>query len=192
LCTGFAWCEHCEHKLVSRPTNRVPTMVCSSLDWHGGCGGVAINAAKLEAFVSGWVLGRLSDRRFLEGLAAAGRPDTAELVAAIEADERRLIVLGGGLTVGDPEAIPEQLAAIRTVRAHIAARRQDIARAATGGLLEQVDPEMIAEQWWGWREHNLPLCRSLLGLLVERIWVRSIGRGVRTVDARRVSIVPRP
>lgn len=158
---------------------------------EGGCNGKVIVLADLEKLVKAYMVARLSDPDTLGELArreAVEDTRTQELLAQIDADERRLKMIEDALADDDEDTLPEVMAAARRVRTRLRACREQLAQlAGFPAALRESLPD-LAERW---DSLHLDRKQSLLRLFVERITIGPAVRGLGRFDPDRVDIVPR-
>jgi DNA invertase Pin-like site-specific DNA recombinase len=159
---------------------------------EGGCAGRAIQLEPLRELVDSYVIARLSDPRLLRDLSAYEADAdgvTKRLVDQVEADERRLQALQAALEGGDPDELPEVLAAVRTVRERIRETRSRLAEqvGVPHGLGEAVTAD-IADRWGSL---SVDKKRALVGVVVEKVHIHPAVRGRGRFDPDRVQIVSR-
>jgi hypothetical protein len=191
--TGFVFCSDCGARGVAMKVNRHHGKLkyrCPPKQ-EGGCNGRVIVLDDLQDMVDLYMVGRLSDPDTLRELAEREATDdgrAAELVAAIEADERRLERLQAELVDGDEDEVPEIAASVRTLRRRITETRERLAQASQTPNIARLDLPDLARRWKGL---HLDQKQTLLRLFVERIVIGPARRGLARFDAKRVDIVPR-
>ncbi|MBD2897258.1 hypothetical protein amrb99_62170 [Actinomadura sp. RB99] len=119
---------------------------------EGGCGGRVVDLDELDRMMRRLVIKRLRDPGILAELAqreSTTQDESRELVDAIERDERRLAMLRADLESEDtePDDIPETRAAIRTVRARIKRRRDELSHLTGAEPLVGVDVDNLDDRW---------------------------------------------
>ncbi|HKT02724.1 MAG TPA: recombinase family protein [Rugosimonospora sp.] len=192
--SGFVYCSDCAGRDVAMRVGRFHRTTlrysCPAKS-EGGCGGRVICLDDLRGFIDRFMEDRLNDPQTLREIAqreAREDHEAARLVAAIEADERRLALLQPQLADGDEEEIPEVLATVRTLRKRVAQARTHLAhRAGVPALAGESLPD-LAKRW-----PDLPLQRkqALLSLFVYRILIKPARRGLNRFDPDRVVLIPR-
>jgi len=189
--TGFVYCDSCgaAGRMGIKPAHGKLKYVCPPVA-EGGCNGRVVGKDDLEELVGQYLVARMSDPRITAQLAereAQADDTTAELLARIEADERRLAVLQAAMADGAEDDLADVLAAAATVRARIKAARAELATATAVPALREDMPDLAA------RWDSLPLERkqALLRLFIDRITIAPARRGLGRFDAGRVTIIPR-
>ncbi len=189
--TGFVYCSACGLRGIKmRPCPQAGQLKYKCMADVGGCNGRVIGLEKLRDMVDEYMVARLSDPQTLRELAdreAADGGRAADLVSAIEADERRLAVLSAELKDGDEVDLPEVVASVRAVRQRVKAARQELsALSATPEIVTLDLPDLAAR----WQDLDIDKKQKLLALFVDRIIIGPARRGLGKFDPDRVDIVP--
>jgi DNA invertase Pin-like site-specific DNA recombinase len=156
----------------------------------GACGGCSVSYPDLEQLIRETVIERLSDRELLRDLAArenTTQAEAAEMVAAIEADDRRLRAQRDQLADCDPDELLDLRQAIRKVRARIAINRDKLASLTGAYPLVGVDVEDLAERWDDLEVSQRGALLRVAG--VDRVVIRKTSVRGR-FDPGRVELVP--
>lgn len=156
----------------------------------GGCNGRVIGLDDLQDLVDRYLVARLDDRRLVDELARredTGDSEANRLLAAIDADERRLEQLKGDLIDGDPDDLPEVRAAVRELRRRVTRAREELGRLAAVPPAVRQAVGVDLEQW---RAFDLDAKRACLRFFVEQILIAPAKRGRAMFDPARVDIVP--
>lgn len=156
-----------------------------------GCNGRTVALDQLVKLVDAYMVARMSDPRVLRSLAAREAGDrrrAGELVAAIEADERRLSRLQDALSDDDEDDLPEVLASIRSVRRRLTSSREALADLSASPDLARLDLPDLARRW---PDLHIDRKQALLRMFVQRILIHPASRrGSSVFDPARVDIVP--
>ncbi|MGH8774811.1 MAG: ComEC/Rec2 family competence protein [Jiangellaceae bacterium] len=191
--TGFVFCSDCAKRGVAMKVSRHHGKLkyrCPPRQ-EGGCNGRVIVLADLQNMVDLYMVGKLSGPDTLRELAErdADRDDqSAEMVAAIEVDGRRLTRLQAELVDGAVDEVPEIAASVRTIRRRIAETRERLAQASQTPEVTRLDLPDLARRW---RSLHIDQKRTLLGLFVDRIAIGPARRGLAKFDPGRVRIEER-
>lgn len=186
---GFVRCGKCDAVMRVGPQHGELKLKCPPKQ-EGGCNGRVIVLAPLRDLVDLYMIRRMSDPETLRQLAAReAEHDTrsGELLAAIEADERRLERLRVELVDGDAD-IPELAGAVRTVRKRIVESRGKLAEISQTPEVTRLDLPELARRWQGL---HIDQKRTLVRLFVDKILIGPGQPGRRTFDPGRVDIFPR-
>jgi site-specific DNA recombinase len=190
LTGGLLKCSICGASLVARPRgDGRRRYVCAKGPGLSGCGGIAIVADVLEAFIVEAILYRLDTPEMAAGLAGTSAIDQegADLGDALARDASQLEELA---TAYGERAItmPEYLAARKPSEARIDAakrRRSRITRTAA------VDPYVgdSAALRTAWADLPLPRQRAIVAAVLDRAVISPAVRGRNFFDPRRIEPV---
>jgi site-specific DNA recombinase len=190
LTGGLLKCSICGASLVARPRDDGRRRyVCAKGPGLSGCGGIAIVADVLEAFIVEAILYRLDTPEMAAGLAGTSAIDQegADLGDALARDVSQLEELA---TAYGERAITlaEYLAARKPIEARIDAakrRRSRITRTAA------VDPYVgdSAALRTAWADLPLPRQRAIVAAVLDRAVISPAVRGRNFFDPRRIEPV---
>lgn len=187
--SGHVYCQRCGVRMGVKPQHQKLKYVCPPKA-DGGCNGTVVGLVDLEALVGEYMVIRMSDPRLLRELAEREtKQDTAgeQILARIEADERRLAVLRAVLEDGSEEDLQDIAASVRAIRARVREARAELASRSAHPAVVREDFPDLASRWL-----ELPLARKqgLLRLFVDRIVIGPAVRGLGKFDPDRVHIAP--
>jgi len=191
LLSGMCRCSKCGHKLLSVPRHGVRRYLCRASVGFDGCGGIAISAKPLEAWIADAVLYRL-DTPALEAT-INGRVDTEQtqaLAASAQllADEARLAEVDAMFADGEIDRVSRRRMADQ-LQARIADGRSALAAAnKTEALADLFGQGRELRQRWD--TLTMERQRSVLSALVDHVVVHPASRtGTHGLDPSRVEAV---
>jgi len=197
LLSGIACCAalrdggRCGTRLKGKPSQGRRRYECEHR--MGGCGGLKCVAEPLEDHVRDMVISALDDPergpairgQLVSRLADPG--EEQELNAQIEADKARLNQLADDYADGVFVGREQFERANRRVQARIEAAEERLdAIYDRGGILADL-PDGAEALWQAWKAWDIEERRWVIGLAVERVWVKPGGPGKR-FTADRVEI----
>ena len=185
LSGGLLRCGACGRPLRAHPrVDHTGRYVCPSGPMYGGCGGIAIVAAALEAMIVERVLDVLDSpvvedqaRRLAEGT-------TDGLVETLQADRQSAEQLARDHYVDRLIGRDEYLAARGALEERIEHARRRLAESSGDRVLESVRG-IAAERW---PEIGFDQRRAILAALIESVTIGRGRRGLNRFDAGRVAI----
>jgi site-specific DNA recombinase len=177
LLAGFCFCGRCQARLVGRPRkDGQRRYVCANDPDRGGCGGIAILAAPMEAEVLARMVARLDNPTVRDALAEPVTSSTDPLGERAEA-EARLAELTGAYAAGEITR-PEW----QTARGILAERLAAVAPSTVKATVRL--PANVADAWPGL---DLEARRRILAAVVDRVTVNP-AQGPRRFDPDRIVI----
>jgi hypothetical protein len=184
LLAGFLRCGICGGRVASRTNHRKQAYGCRAKG-SGGCGGVVINAERLEEQVTEWLFEALDDPRLTDAIAEHETTTNDESIGSeISTLEQRLD--GLATAFADGEISRRQLAAgseklnaeLNRLRRLITPRKTPLAAIEGGKAARSL-----------WEDEGLEFRRELIAAVIDRIVVNpSSNRGSNYHDASRVVI----
>jgi site-specific DNA recombinase len=182
LSAGLSSCGRCKSPLVAAPKrNNVRTYACRGGVRGDGCGGVRISAEVLDEIVTEAVLYRLDSPKLAKARRRLNRHDpSAALARQVAEDESALEDLSRVHFVDRRIGQSEYLVARDALAARIKQARAELANSGDAGVLEAIPrgEELRAT----WETFDPDRRRSIIAAIVDRVTVRPIGRGARSVD----------
>jgi site-specific DNA recombinase len=190
---GFLYCaverdgQRCGTKLRGKPSDAKRRYVCDTRD--GGCEGVKVVAEALEDHVRDAVITAFDDPemgpKIRQRLAAklANPTREQELQTQKEMAELTLAKLGDDYADGLLTGVQVERAT-RRLQQRIDATEEELAaiRQQAGIMVELPDSaEAMRRAWDGW---DLEERRQVIGLAVDRVWVKRAGQGKRFTEGR--------
>jgi len=187
LLTGLLRCGVCGERLVARPReDGRRRYICAKGPGQAGCGGIAILADDLEAFVSDAVLWRLDTPELARALAGhdTASVSLAALASDLERDRAQLEEVAQAY--GQRQiTLAELLAARKPVEARITAARQRLADANRGSALTAYvgHADTLRTRW-----ADLPLTRqhAIVAAVLDSLTVKRAVQGRNRFDSRRL------
>jgi DNA invertase Pin-like site-specific DNA recombinase len=180
LLTGITHCGQCKHKMYVT-TGRY---LCYTGGKPGACGGVSIDGALLDTYVTDEVLGWLSGVE-LQPTESVQNPGA--LRAAIESDEAALVELSDARFVHRSIADAEWKSAKAKLDERIAATRATLnAAEKTSGATLQPGNRADLDAWWASADLNAR--RHALAQLIETVHVQPATKFGGVFDPERIVI----
>jgi site-specific DNA recombinase len=175
LSGGLLHCRLCEAVLVARPrADGTRRYVCAKGPGKPGCGGIAILAEPLEAFIAEAVLYRLDTPELAAALAGATMPDDNAERSTLALDRAQLEELAGAY--GERQiTFPEYIRARKPIEARIEAAQRRITRATGTEAIAPYIGEAGALRA-AWKDLPLTRQRAIVAAVLDRAYV---GRGLR-------------
>src|SRR5450759_48141 len=185
LSGGLLRCRLCEAVLVARPRADVTRRyICAKGPGKPGCGGIAILAEPLEAFIAEAVLYRLDTPELAAALAGASIPDDDAERTALARDRAQLEELAGAY--GERQiTLPEYLAARKLIEARIEAAQRRITRATGTEAIAPYIGEAGALRA-AWKDLPLTRQRAIVAAVLDRAIVGPGLRGRTRFDPDRI------
>jgi len=188
LSGGLLRCGRCGAVLVARPrADHVRRYVCAKGPGLPGCGGLAVTAEPIEAFLTEAVIVRLDSPMLAATLAGKVRDDAtlAETQTFLAEDQAQLAELAevyGHRTI----SLAEYLAARKPIQARIDVARRQLARATqTGALDRYVGSAAVLRDGWP----DLPISRqhAIIAAVLDHAVVSPAVPGRAAFDPARVA-----
>jgi site-specific DNA recombinase len=182
LSSGLSICGRCKSPLVAAPKGHgVRTYACRANKRGDGCGGIRISAELLDEILTEAVLFRLDSPKLAKARRRLHRSDpSAALVRQLAADESALDDLARVHFVDRRIGQSEYLVARDALAARIKQARAELANSGDAGVLEAIPRGK--ELRTTWEAFDLDRRRSIIAAIVDRVTVKPIGRGARSVD----------
>lgn len=187
LLTGFLICGKCGTRLSSAPVKRkghAYTRYACPRD-RGGCGGVGIAGAPIDAQIVADVLSVLSGPNLDDAVAAQPDPDDVAVdeVAALESRMAELAEMFAAGEVGRSEWITAR----DSLDVRLTAARSAVASEATdnAGSVLVAGVVDLEEAWEDW---TLEQRRAVVGSVVERITIAPTTKQNNKFDPERITI----
>lgn len=176
LLSGMLRCLECGATLVSHPAKNRRSYVCRTEPGLGGCGGIRIDADRVEELITEAVLYRLDTPELaaaLSGAQAAGEAGEA-LSGQITSDEAQLEELAE-LYAAKSITAKEWMAARNPIEERLRTTRRQIARATnTTDLARYIGQgEQLRTQW---AELNLDRQRAVVRTVIDHAGVKRSGK----------------
>ncbi len=184
---GLLRCGKCDTVLVSRPRpDGTRRYVCASGPGHGGCGGIAITADPLEAWIAEAVLVRLDSPRMAATMAGARTDDEAAADAQTElaAGQARMDELATMFAAGEITR-REWLAARAPIETRVQRAKKRVARHSRAPVLDEYvgHAERLRAQWDGLK---LTRQQAIIAAALAHAVIRPASPGRVAFDGRRV------
>lgn len=180
LAGGIARCGLCDRPLVSKPIRGKSSYVCHSVT-DGGCGKIRVDGEGLEDHVSDLILEALANPRIGEALERRQGADNSEIVAKLDALDRRRTELAEAFAMNEIDR-----AQLRAGTARIDEQRQDLRSqlAPTRGPLLTVGDLVDL-----WESEDVEWRHRVAAVLFDKVIVNPAVRGRNYFDPGRVDIV---
>ena len=197
LLAGFVFCAECGTAMTSRspgkPTDaegrknyRKRSYACDKAKM-GGCGSCAAVSERVEAIVVDHILGALERVNLQAVRARQVVASSSDLVGGIAVDEEMLVDLAADL--GERRiSRAEWMAAREPIDSRITEARLELEKMTQIGSMDDAAFDGVDEDRWG--ELNLEQRQAIVRLMISRVEIRK-GRGGRSFDPSRVTIIPR-
>jgi DNA invertase Pin-like site-specific DNA recombinase len=185
LSGGLMRCRPCGAVLVARPRgDGARRYVCAKGPGKPGCGGVAILAEPLEAFIAEAVLYRLDTPELAAALAGGSIPDDDAERSALALDRAQLVELAGAY--GERQiTFPEYIAARKPIEARIETAQRQISRATGTEAIAPYIGEAGALRA-AWKDLPLTRQRAIVAAMLDRAIVGPGLRGRTRFDPDRI------
>ena len=188
LTGGLLKCSLCGASLVARPRDDGRRRyVCAKGPALPGCGGIAIIADDLEAFIVEAILYRLDTPEMAAALAGTATIDQegADIGTALDRDASQLEELA---TAYGERAVtlPEYLAARKPIEARIDAAKRRLSRITRTAAVDRYVGDSPALRT-AWADLPLPRQRAIVAAVLDRAVISPAVRGRNFFDRRRIA-----